>query len=363
MELNRRQFIATVGAAAPLLGQAPRQQFAYVGCADSIRVFAIGADGQWTPVQKLASRRPAFLLLTQSGTTLFAANAIDSHEGCSRGTVESYRIAADSGRLKLLSRQPLSLSACWPSHLALATNDQHLIVTAFGGGAYNVLPVSTDGVLDHPLHIRKELGGLQSSAHPHSVVSHEASGLVVSSDLGCDRLNVFQLNNGQLEKHSVCNVKSGDGPSAIALVDNGRRLVIANTLSTSLVIREFNDVSGSIGREISRQLLSNSPLIAGQSSMTADVNAGQIFTATSNSALLKVWRFDARRDSVQLAQSRQMSAIAERGLTLLPNGSGLVTAEHQSHTIRHWKVDKVSGRLTDGLPVANALTPLSLVLA
>ena len=104
------------------------------------------------------SRAPACLLLSPAQRTLYVANEVDVHEGLPRGTVEAYRVDPLDGRLTLLARRPLSLSATRPRHMALSPDGKLLAVAAYGGGIYNLLPIAEDGSIGSPSSIYKEAG-------------------------------------------------------------------------------------------------------------------------------------------------------------------------------------------------------------
>src|SRR5205823_7944684 len=117
-------------------------------------------------------------------------------EGLPTGSVESYSIAPDTGLIQLISRQPLSLSATRPKRFAISPDGGYVVVAAYGGGAYNVLPVDGDGRIGSVRQVLKEIGNgpnrkRQATAHPHSVVIHPSGKFVIATDLGCDRINVF----------------------------------------------------------------------------------------------------------------------------------------------------------------------------
>ena len=150
-------------------------QFAYVGCGDdSLRVFRLQGE-VWTQIQRVPSQAPACVLLSPAQQTLYVANEVDEHEGLARGTVEAFHIRPEDGRLTLLSRTALSLSATRPRHMAVSPDGKLLAVAAYGGGIYNLVAIAQDGSLGQVSSIFKDAGcgphaQLQASAHPHTLL-------------------------------------------------------------------------------------------------------------------------------------------------------------------------------------------------
>jgi len=123
---TRREFV--LGAAgmvalqqlhqSPAEAELQQSAFAYVASGEgSLHVFSL-RNGVWSRIQRVPSRAPACILLSPAQRTLYVANDVDVHEGLPRGTVEAFDIDPGNGWLTLLGRQPLSLSATHPRHMA-----------------------------------------------------------------------------------------------------------------------------------------------------------------------------------------------------------------------------------------------------
>jgi hypothetical protein len=218
---TRREFLrGAAGVAAlkklPLAMGASR--FAYVGCGDDLlRVFRVQGE-LWTQIQRVPSRAPACVLLSPAQQTLYVANEIDEHEGLLRGTVEAFHIHPGDGRLTLLSRTALSLSAPRPRHVAVSPDGKLLAVAAYGGGIYNLIAIAQEGSLGQVSSIFKDAGCgphalLQGAAHPHTLLFDAEGRHLLSSDFGSDRLNVFALDDGVLRQSMQRSTGEGSGPS------------------------------------------------------------------------------------------------------------------------------------------------------
>src|ERR1700684_1339492 len=159
---TRREFVrgAAGVVALPHLPQnaTAARQFAYVASGEgSLDVFSLRGDS-WKSTQRVPSRAPACILLSAAQRTLYVANEVDVHEGLPRGTVESFHVDPFDGRLTLLGRQPLSLSATHPRHMALSPDGNLLAVAAYGGAIYNLFPIAEDDSLGQASGIFKQAG-------------------------------------------------------------------------------------------------------------------------------------------------------------------------------------------------------------
>jgi 6-phosphogluconolactonase len=238
-------------------------QFAYVGCGDdSLRVFRVQGE-LWTQIQRVPSRAPACVLLSPAQQTLYVANEIDEHEGMPRGTVEAFRIHPGDGRLTLLSRTALSLSATRPRHMAVSPDGKLLAVAAYSGGIYNLIALTQEGSLGQVSSIFKDAGcgphaQLQASAHPHTLLFDAEGRHLLSSDFGSDRLSVFALEDGGLRRRMQRSTGEGSGPSDCVLHPSGSFVYAWHGLEGALVCYRFE--GGTVGEEVQRVPLSTGGL-------------------------------------------------------------------------------------------------------
>jgi 6-phosphogluconolactonase (cycloisomerase 2 family) len=192
---SRRGFLQVLGslsAVSVLRGATAGVE--YVGAEDAIDVRARGRV-----IQRVASERPVSLSL--SGHFLFAVNEIAEFQGLPSGSVESFAVDAATGFLTRVSRRALSLSATMPKSLAVSPNGRHLVVAAYGGGSYNVLPVAANGEIGRVTQAVKEIG-CGRAAHPNSVVFHPSGRFVIATDSGAERVSVFRFSEGRMTRVS-----------------------------------------------------------------------------------------------------------------------------------------------------------------
>jgi 6-phosphogluconolactonase len=283
---TRREFLrGAAGIVAlrkfPQVIGAPR--FAYVGCADdSLRVFRLQGE-LWTQIQRVPSRAPACVLLSPAQQTLYVANEIDEHEGLPRATVEAFHIHPGDGRLTLLSRRALSLSATRPRHMAVSPDGKLLAVAAYGGGIYNLIAIAQDGSLAQVSSIFKDAGcgpyaQFQASAHPHTLLFDAPGRHLLSSDFGSDRLSVFALEDGVLRRNMQRSTGQGSGPGDCVLHPSGSFVYTWHGLEGSLVCYRFED--GAVGGEVQRV-----PLSAG--GLAVHPSGRMLYTAQG------AWRIDS----------------------------------------------------------------------
>lgn len=349
--------------------------FAYVGSwRHGIQVFTVEENG-WKLSQTIASDKPSCLALHPSRKFIYAVNEIDEYEGLPTGTVEAYSIDAGDGRLALLNRQPLSLSAIAPRYLVVSPDGSKLIIAAHGGGSYNVLPIRTDGFLECVSEILKEVGSgpdqeYQNAAHPQMVLFDTTQGCLLSADLGSDRLNVFTLAEDRLTVAHRRSTEPGSGPRFLALHPSGRMLYVMNELNASISCFGYDTTSGRILDRLHHQPLHTAVSLkrATATAMAMHSSGYFLYTACSNTSAnrsahsrIAAWRIDpasGELDFIHESDKWIKSSYVES--IVLAHNSLFVLS--QTEGVFRLDLDPISGLLNHAVQVAKVPTPKSMVL-
>jgi 6-phosphogluconolactonase len=351
---TRREFVrGAAGLVALPYLQSPSPGFAYVASGEgAVHVFLVQGE-RWTKIQHVSSPAPACVLLSSSQQTLYVANDVEVHEGLPRGTVEAFRVDPLDGRLTLSSRRPLSLSASRPRHMALSPDGRMLAVAAYGGGIYNLFPVAEDGSLRQPASIFKDVGGggdpqLQSAAHPHSVL-FDFSGRLLASDFGSDRLSVFAVEGGRLQRLAQRPTGSGSGPGATVLHPGGSLLYAWHELENTLACYRYDATSGTVGEAI--QKLPFPKLSAGTLAMHP--SGRMLYTSQG------VWQIDV--GSGRLTRTQHLLPNATQ-IGAAPDGESIYILDGSRGSIYHLPTARVTGELHCKTRVAWVSEPKSIAI-
>ncbi|AYD67710.1 6-phosphogluconolactonase [Achromobacter sp. B7] len=397
----RRSFIqfagslSAAGAAGPWLsamGAATARadpRYAYVGTytrdapggtaggppSRGIHAYALRPQGGWHLIQVMESDNPSYLAVHPTQRFLYAINEIDQWEGLARGTAESYAIDPADGSLRLLNRQPLSLSSTAPAFLAVSPDGRYLVTAQYGGGTYNVLPVQADGALGEVSGIVKETGSgprpEQQSAHPHMVLFDSTGQRVLATDLGSDRINLFTFKDGNLSLSERTTLPAGSGPRHLALHPDGALLYVLNELDASIACFGYDAHAGRVLAQ--RHLVPATP-----PGFTGAGNAAALLVHPSGRFLYastrRVDNDHPQADSIAVFAIAKDGALRRvqtwteglrfpRALTLAPDGGSLYALNQKGDSILRLRIDVATGQLSDMDVAAQTPTPVCLVFA
>jgi 6-phosphogluconolactonase (cycloisomerase 2 family) len=299
---------------------------------------------------------------------LYAINEVDRYENLPSGAVEAYAVNAKNGNLTLLNRQPLSLSATAPRHMAVSPDGRALVVAVHGGGAYNVLPINEDGRLGRVSGILKETGSgpdeeHQQAAHPQMVM-FDRMGRLLGADMGSDRLSVFTLDDGRLRVMARRDARAGSGPRHMELHPSGSLLFVANGLDASVSCYGYDEKNGRVLEQLEHMSTATNSSGGKRAVLMMTMHPSGEFLYTAHRFWedgITVWRSNST-GALQSIQHEGNGLQSLHAITMAPDGSSLLALSRKSGGVVRWSVDRRSGRLTEPVEVAKVQAPMSMVV-
>jgi 6-phosphogluconolactonase len=356
---NRRTFLSTAGLTAAaavsprMLTAEPTSQpatpnsaaYACVASANQIQLFHI-RDANWLPLtEPISCEAPRSLALHPTRDILYIAHDTQQYRNLPRASISAWSIDRASGKLHQLQRVPLTLSATSPQHISISPDARTLLVSATGGGAYNLFPLTPDGTILPTPHALKQTGRgphpLQSSAQPHAAIFHPTSPIAYACDFGTDRIDQFDL---RAETPTIINRTSlppGSGPQHIALHPSGNMLIAASRLQPTLHVFPIDENSHHLGASL--QQLSLDATTAGPLcfSTSGDTLYAAASTAKQESTL---FAFQIDQPSLRIHQFASISLsgigapqqlISHKGKLYLAGASGVTSLDPNRLTSEH----------------------------
>ena len=300
--------------------------------------------GKPSVLHSMPSARPSGIVRHPYRSLLYVANDVSRHQYQPRGTVETFAVDQATGKLELVGRQPLSLSATRPRSVAISPDGRSLLIAAFGGGAYNVLPIDESGLPGAPSSILKQIGHgehriEQASAHPSHVLFHPETDVAVASDYGADRLDIITADNDDsgIRRMKVTGrlpCASGSGPREIALHSGGKLFAVRYALRPALTVFRLTS-------ENNLMTTAQIPLDYAPTAIRFHPEHNVLYAAQNqgrNEALLTAWRVEPQTGSLRpmgeiALPAGEIAVMHAEGSTLwFASDRGLLAGELASHT-------------------------------
>jgi 6-phosphogluconolactonase len=382
-EISRRHLLA-IGAASLMLPAAsqaagkPGATFVYVGSYTKdppgggnnnpvgLSVFRLDpATGGLTPIQQVQSPNPSFVALDPSRRFLYVINEIDNYEG-KNGSAEAYAIDHRTGMIKLLNRQPITNAV--PAHLTVDPTGRHLVVANYFGGNFVVLPIEADGRLG-PISGTVQDSGTgpnkdrQEAPHAHIVTLDPTGSHFATADLGIDKIQIFRLAGGGLERVSEASVAPGAGPRHIAFAKDGHALYVVNELNATVTAFAYDASQGKIGKML--QTISTEPSGYAGPHSTAEiaVHPSGKFLYASNRGHNSIvgYRIDPATHMLSVISYATQGVNFPRNFAIDPTGHWLYVANQKGDTIVQFEISQATGELLPTGQTTPSITPVSMV--
>jgi len=338
----------------------------------SLGIYAFRFDparGSLVPLGLAATtRNPSFLVSSADGRFLFAVNELSEFGGARSGSVTSFAIDGQTGKLRELSVQ--ATRGADPCHLALDRTGRFLAVANYTGGSMAVLPLGNDGVLAPAVSVVQHEGRgadpkRQEGPHAHQVLFSADNRFLIVSDLGLDRLVVYRFDaaTGGLTRQDPggASLAAGTGPRHLAFHPDGSRAYVINELSSTITALEWDDRAGTfrVGPGVSTL-----PAGFNGSNTTAEieVHPGGRFLYGSNRGrdTIVVFAIGAQGE-LSLVEAEPAGGRSPRHFAMDLTGRWLVAANQGSGTLAVFRIDPETGKLTSEGPAVSAGTPVCVL--
>ncbi|MGO4882588.1 MAG: lactonase family protein [Bryobacteraceae bacterium] len=325
------------------------------------------ATGKLTPVQLAAETvNPSFLAADPARRYLFAVNEIGDYQKAKSGSVSSFSIDSQTGKLTALNT--VATRGADPCHLAVDASGGHVLVANYTGGSVAVLPIQTGGMLGEASDFIQHLGSSvnpdrQKEPHAHDVVLTPDNRFAIVADLGLDKLLVYRYDaqNGKLTSNDppYGEVKPGTGPRHFAFHPNGKWAYGIGEMGNTITVFDWDGRKGSL-RE--KQTIATLPAdFKGENStaeLVIDPSGHYLYGSNRGHDSIAVYAVDSATGMLTLIEDVPTLGKEPRNFALDPTGAYLFAANQNSNTVVVFRVNPSTGRLKPTGDVIEVLSPV-----
>jgi 6-phosphogluconolactonase len=297
---------------------------------------------------------PSWVTLSHDRRFLYAVSETGEPDASGRktGGVAAYAVDA-AGRLTSVNRVPSG--GADPCHAAVSRDGRTVAVANYTGGSTSTFRVRDDGglvtatVAQHTGHGPNR--ERQEGPHAHSVTFSDDDRLLLSCDLGADRVFVYRhdAKTAAIAPHSppFVAVEPGSGPRHLALHPSGHWAYVIAELANTVSAFTWNERAGTL---VQRQRISTLPLgFSGESycaEIVAHPSGRYVYGTNRGHDTIARFAVDARTGRLTLLGETPSGGSFPRGCAIDPSGRYLIAANQRSDAVVTFAVDPRSGDLT-----------------
>jgi 6-phosphogluconolactonase (cycloisomerase 2 family) len=231
--------------------------------------------------------------------------------------------------------------------MALSPDGRLLAVAADGGAIYNLLPVSTDGSLDRPCGIFKQLGcgprtRLRANAHPHRLLFDSTGKHLLSSGFGSGDMSTFVVAQGSVSRRMQQRTVEVDDPGACALHPDGSIFYALHKSGGSLSCSRYDSASGTVGETIQRISMPTYSSDVALEALAIHPSGRMLYTAETTHSRLQAWHIHPQDGHLSRARHIELDG-APGGEITVASGESVFILDRLRGLIHRIAVDNVTG--------------------
>ena len=310
-------------------------------------------SGQAKPLGLVAAiRDPSFLAIHPSGEYLYAVTESDDFDSDGSGSVSSFAINHDSGRLRKMNE--VSSKGGWPCHLNVDGSGRMLIVANYKGGSVASFPVHPDGTLgtasSYFQHEGSSVHSRQEQPHAHSADFSADNRFAFFSDLGLDQVKVYRADpsTASLTPHEPphVTVEPGSGPRQIVQHPSGRFAYGLNELSSTATAYSYVPETGTMQV---LQTISTLPDGFDGESYAAEIHvhpSGRfVYASNRGHDSIAIFEVEASSGLLRAIARAPTNGSWPRNFAIDSTGTYLLAANQHSDNITVFRIDPETGSL------------------
>lgn len=292
---------------------------------------------------------PSYLCVSKDNHFIYAVN-----EDGKQGGVSSFSFEPNEGKITLLNKQ--SSAGADPCYISVDADRKNVFVANYSSGSLSVLPVNKDGSLQPPSQVIKDTGkgpdtSRQEGPHVHTAYFSPNEKYLLYTDLGTDKLNIYRYHSSKPQPLSPAtpasiSVKPGKGPRHLVFSPDKKYLYLLQEMGSAINVYNFN---GGDPKEIQSVDMLPAGFKGTNGAAAIHFSADGRFLYASDrldaSAIL-VYAVNQETGQISFIQRQLTYGKNPRDFAIDPTGKFLLAANQDSDSILVFKIDPVTGMLT-----------------
>jgi 6-phosphogluconolactonase len=321
--------------------------------------------GRLTALQTFPGPSPSWICFTAKRDRAYAVNEIGQFGGQKQGSVTAFEVDPASGALRQLN--VVGSGGTAPVYASVHPSGRYLLVANYDSGHIAVLPILADGslgVATDSVAPQGTLGPTKAAAappgsfaqsghtasHAHMIATDPAGRFVLSTDLGLDRIFVWELDLAGGKLHPAGNsgfatTSAGAGARHFAFHPNGRALYVIYEEASQIAVYRYDRETAAVTR---LQTVSTLPEgFSGSSFASAmAISPDGRFLYAGNRLHNSVSIFAIGRDGMlRMVGNEWTRGDYPNQVALDPTGALLLASNRRSDQVTVFRVDRAAGGL------------------
>lgn len=303
---------------------------------------------------------PSYISISDDHKFVYCVN-----ENGKESTISAFQFDAKTGKLDFINKQ--NSAGADPCHLI--NDSQNVIVANYSGGNIAVFKRNPNGSLTDARQVVQHKGfsvnsKRQEAPHVHMVRFSPDKKFVLASDLGTDRIYLYQYNANAdkniLQFKDTIAIKTGSGPRHFTFSPDGKFVYLLQELDGTVTV--FDYFNGKFQRIQETTVVQNK--FKGENSAAAiKISADGKFLYATNRGDANTISLFAINGKGKLIHQKTIPTGGKgpRDFTITPGGKFVLVAHQYSNDIVIFNRNPTTGELTDSGKKIELCAPVNLV--
>ena len=312
----------------------------------------------------------SYLDLSPGQEYLFAINQEKLSEQSRYSTVTSFSVDPASLSLKAINSQSSEGSGI--CHIHCSKKGDFIFAANYGSGHATALPVNANGEIEAATSVVTGEGkGLiesrQEGPHAHQVMLDPGQNFLLVPDLGTDRVMIyaFDAENGKLSPNPAqpfFSLPPGSGPRHLAFHSDGSYLYIVNELNSTLTACKYDGTDGTITMLNTVSTVEDTHVGMKYPAAVRVHPKGKFVYASTRGENSCISTFEIKENrTISRIQVMEQVPNWPRDFNLDPSGKFMLVAGERSNEIRLYKINPLTGFLTETSGVLELPAPANVL--
>lgn len=354
----KTSFMFPVMVAALLISCTPEKQYLlYVGTytnggSEGIYCYRYNPENGDVVLKHVTPNKenPSFLAVHPNGKYLYAVSEVDDYQRMDSGSVTAYFIS-DNGKLEKISQE--ATQANHPCHVAVSPDGKTVVASNYTSGSISIYDVLGNGGLGRVKQVIRHEGQgpdstRQKGPHAHSALFTNDGQLLVTADLGTDRIDFYTRDGSGAfvpAPQGAVSMPSGFGPRHFDFSPDGQFIYVMNEMGSAVsVLQKKEDAFRLI------ETVSSVPAGYKKESYGADIHLGKdgrfVYCSNRGHNSIAVFSRDEQTGRITLIQNESVLGNWPRNFAIDPDGNFLLVANQKSNDVNLFAIDRKTGMLS-----------------
>lgn len=291
-----------------------------------------------------AGPNPSYFCISKQKGLIYAANEVMDFNGSRGGGVTTLKYDSRKGGIEKVNE--LTVPDGSPCFISLSADNNFLFLANYDGGSIAVIKLDNNGIpesITDTVIFEAEEG---NTSHPHMISFDPAGKRVYVTDLGLDRIVIYNFDpfSGQLQQipNGIVKFPKGAGPRHFVFNSEGNKLYVINELNSTVSV--FNvDANGEL-KSIQTLTTLREGFVG--KSFCADIHIGKNgdFLYGSNRGEDSIVTFRIESDgTLTLAGHTSSGGAIPRNFVIDPSGKYILVGNQKSGNISLFSINKKTG--------------------